>query len=95
MRPLPLREDQVTDLVRELYHGHTLRESEVSESELDHATEAAIELIILAGFDEGDSDHWGAEMGDIVQSLLTVVMLRVPQLRERLTDHEIVLDATV
>lgn len=87
----PLREDEITEVTRDLYHGHTLR-SEVSDEEMDSAQEAAIELIVLAGFDEGDSDHFGAEMGDIVQSLLTVVMLRVPQLRDRLNSKSVIIE---
>jgi hypothetical protein len=51
----------------------------------DGAQEAAIQLITLAGFDAQDSDHFGAEMSDIVQSLLQIVMIRCPQLADRLT----------
>jgi hypothetical protein len=51
----------------------------------DAAQEAAIELITMAGFDAQDSDHFGSEMGDVVQTLLTVVMMRCPQLADRIT----------
>src|SRR6478735_1999623 len=76
-------------LVKNLYLNHTSRALEVDENTVESAAEAAIKLIILAGFDEQDSDYFGAEMGDIVQSLLTVVMLRCPQLRDRLIEDAI------
>lgn len=83
-----LREDQVKQVVRELYEGHTTR-SDVSDGDFEDAREAAILLLQMAGFDEQDSDNWGADMGDIAQSLATVLMLRVPQLRQRIFDGEI------
>jgi hypothetical protein len=50
------------------------------------AQEAAIKLLEMAGFDAQDSDHFGDEMGDVVQTLLTIAMMRCPQLAERIMD---------
>ena len=52
----------------------------------DAAQEAAIKLLEMAGFDAQDSDHFGAEMGDVVQTLLMIAMMRCPQLAERVSD---------
>jgi hypothetical protein len=91
-REFAMSEFQVGEVTKELYHGHTLR-SDVSDGDFEDAREAAIQLLIMAGFDESDSDNWGAEMGDVAQSLATVLMLRVPQLRQRIFDNEISLEA--
>lgn len=92
MRERVLREDQVRVIARELYHGHSLRENEVTLDEVTEAGEAADRLIELAGFDLADSDNWGADMGSTVKLLLETVMMRVPQLRERLLAEEVILD---
>jgi len=81
-------ETAATVLTSNLYQNHTGRH-DVIPADVDEAQQAAIELIIMAGFDAQDSDYFGAEMGDTVQSLLTVVILRCPQLRNRLIDGEI------
>lgn len=68
----------------QLYHLHASESVTPSEVDLAFAREAAVELIIMAGFDGSDSDHLGDEMGSTVQTLLTVVMLRCPQLADRI-----------
>lgn len=64
----------------------SLNEDDVLADEIRNgAQEAAIELITMAGFDGQDSDHFGVEMGDVVQTLLQIVMIRCPQLANRIT----------
>lgn len=93
MAKISMSEIAATVLTRNLLENHVGRLQSVGINlEYEDAQKAATELIFLAGFDEQDSDNFGAEMGDVVKSLLTVVMLRVPQLAQRLNDSEIVGD---
>lgn len=84
---------QTAEMVKALYNS-TILELNLSdtpdraETLIDGAQEAAIELIVMAGFDAQDSDHFGAEMSDIVQTLLTIVMVRCPQMADRINKYD-------
>jgi uncharacterized protein (UPF0276 family) len=74
---------QVREDVTSIYETH-MRSAYLSEDELEDCREAAIDLIVMAGFDQDDSDHQGDSMDNVVQSLLMVVMARCPQMRDRI-----------
>lgn len=55
---------------------------------VDDATQSAITLIAQAGFDEQDSDQLGDACGDVLQTVLTIALLRLPQLDEQHDDGD-------
>jgi hypothetical protein len=55
-----------------------------ADENFEQALEAAIELIDMAGFGPEDSDAYGKEMSDHTQTLLTMALMRCPQLAERI-----------
>lgn len=55
-----------------------------ADENFEPAIEAAIELIGMGGFGPEDSDAYGKEMSDYVQTLLTAAFMRCPQLAERI-----------
>lgn len=76
--------DPVQEAIRDLFNVTMGDTAITSDFAVEECQEAAIELIIMAGFDCDDSDAFGFKMGDRVQRLLEVVMAMCPQLRERI-----------
>lgn len=78
-----------TELTLNLVEWHRAKLAAENDIETAHqmyhaAGDAAIDLLVASGYDSQDSDQWGQEIGDLVQSLLTVVILRAPDLAEHL-----------
>lgn len=82
-QPAPAARRTASQLITNLYAVSTGPLSGASYGDIEEAKEAAIMLLIDAGRDESEDDTWGDDMGDSAQSLLTVVMLRVPALARR------------
>lgn len=74
---------RATRLLAEVY-TETVKSDQVTQDDLDIASEAAIEAISYAGFDDSDSDQLGSAMASDVQTLLTLAFLRCPELKEGL-----------
>lgn len=83
-----LREDQIQHEIT-LVHNTTVHDlvREEEEVQIETAHEAADALITMAGFDNDDSDHFGATMGSVVHSALSIALMRCPQLAERLMGY--------
>lgn len=64
-----------------------LSQRHYAEDNFDQAVDAAMELIVMAGFDPEDSDAYGMEMSDHTQTLLTMALMRCPQLADRILGH--------
>lgn len=75
-----------TDL-RDLYERHA-RESVTPEADLEEAFEAVDDLLMMAGYDHGDSDDLGDQYSGPVRSLLLITMLRSAQLRRRILGRD-------
>jgi len=78
-------------LLPQIYRQHLLEinttdDATMAETVIENAVEAAIKLLFMAGFDAQDSDHFGDEMGDSAQTLLTMVMMRCPELATKVLD---------
>lgn len=76
----PIPRERVTELVAELVQLHTeaVKNFDDDEDRIAAAADKAIEFICDGGYDSIDSDYLGDETCDVLQSLLTVALLRWP-----------------
>lgn len=88
-----LLDNETTQCVRQAFHVNARKlrmdfGAEEAQVRVDDAADAAIALIVEAGFDSSDSDLFGNEVSDVLQTLLQIAMMRCPQLADRIMGRD-------
>lgn len=78
--------------LRELYNASMSEASGLSDDEVNLLADLAVELVIDCGYDAEDSDAFGDEMGNVAQTLLILLLARVPNLREAAINRQVTIE---